>query len=159
MKNKNRKLKFQIFKYMAVIFSIWFILTSFFWEILYYLEEKHGMDFSSKTYILVSIIQILLLVVMNIPFLRFLMNHVDKPVQKIIGSLNKIAEGNYGGKIPAEVKDSLFMPFVSGDKFRSSKNGSGLGLSLAYKIMKKHDGSLRLEENVPGYTKGFVAEF
>ncbi|MBR6913976.1 MAG: HAMP domain-containing histidine kinase, partial [Treponema sp.] len=71
----------------------------------------------------------------------------------------RVVIADSGEKIPAEVKDSLFMPFVSGDKSRSSKNGSGLGLSLAYKIMKKHDGSLRLEENVPGYTKGFVAEF
>ena len=351
MNKKNHKLKFQIFLYMVVTLLLWFVIITALSEYLYYIEEKSGVELPFKLYILVNILQAALLVLMNIPFLRFLMKHVDKPVQKIIASLNRIAEGNYGEKIsfesknefdeikdtfnsmaekleaaekiklnaenerillfanmahdlktpitsilgyskalsdgiiddeakkseylatinskatkmnelidrlfeyvklestenllhkencdvaeilrncvadvyaeyeekkisleieipetpviknadkvelsrvytnllnnvlkhnqngikvlvkmdaegcvliadsgekiPAEVKESLFMPFVSGDKSRQSKNGSGLGLSLAAKIMKKHGGSLWLEENVPGYTKGFVVE-
>ena len=351
MNKKNHKLKFQIFLYMIVTLLLWFVIITAVSEYLWYLEEKSGVELPFKLYILLNILQVALLVVMNIPFLRFLMKHVDKPVQKIIASLNRIAEGNHsekisfdsknefdeikdafnsmsekleaaekikqnaenerillfanmahdlktpitsiigyskalsdgiisdeakkneylatinskatkmnelidrlfeyvklestenllhkedcdvaeilrncvadvyaeyeekrisleieipetpviknadnvelsrvytnllnnvlkhnsdgihvlvkmdtegrvviadsGEKIPAEVKDSLFMPFVSGDKSRQSKNGSGLGLSLAAKIMKKHDGTLRLEENIHGYTKGFVVE-
>ena len=350
MNKKNHKLKFQIFLYMIVTLLLWFVIITAVSEYLWYLEEKSGVELPFKLYILLNILQAALLVVMNIPFLRFLIKHVDRPVQKIIASLNRIAEGNHsekisfdsknefdeikdafnsmsekleaaekikqkaenerillfanmahdlktpitsiigyskalsdgiisdeakkteylatinskatkmnelidrlfeyvklestenllhkedcdvaeilrncvadvyaeyeekrisleieipetpviknadkvelsrvytnllnnvlkhnpdgiqvlvkmdaegcvliadsGEKIPAEVKDSLFMPFVSGDKSRQSKNGSGLGLSLAAKIMKKHGGSLRLEENIPGYTKGFVA--
>ena len=352
MNKKNHKLKFQIFLYMIVTLLLWFVIITALSEYLYYIEEKNGIELPFKFYILVNILQAALLVLMNIPFLRFLIKHVDRPVQKIIASLNRIAEGNYGEKIsfesknefdeikdafnsmsekleaaekikqnaenerillfanmahdlktpitsiigfskalsdgiisneakkseylatinskavkmndlidrlfeyvklesrdnllhkedcdvaeilrnciseiyaeyeeknisleieipetpvikkadkvelsrvytnllnnvlkhnqteirvlvkmdaegcvliadsgekiPAEVKESLFMPFVSGDKSRQSKNGSGLGLSLAAKIMKKHGGSLRLSENIPGYTKGFVAEF
>lgn len=336
---------------MIVTLLLWFVIITALSEYLWYLEEKSGVELPFKLYILLNILQVALLVVMNIPFLRFLMKHVDKPVQKIIASLNRIAEGNHsekisfdsknefdeikdafnsmsekleaaekikqnaenerillfanmahdlktpitsiigyskalsdgiisdeakkteylatinskatkmnelidrlfeyvklestenllhkedcdvaeilrncladvyaeyeekrisleieipetpviknadkvelsrvytnllnnvlkhnsdgiqvlvkmdakgrvviadsGEKIPAELKTSLFMPFVSGDKSRQSKNGSGLGLSLAAKIMKKHDGTLRLSENIPGYTKGFVVE-
>ena len=352
MNKKNHKLKFQIFLYMIVTLLVWFAIVTLASEFLFQLEEKRGVEFPMKVYVIANLIQALLLVLMNIPFLRFLIKHVDRPVQKIIASLNRIAEGNYsekisfesknefdeikdtfnsmaekleaaekiklnaenerillfanmahdlktpitsiigfskalsdgiisdeakkieylatinskatkmnglidrlfeyvklestenllhkedcdiaeilrncvadvyaeyeekrisleieipetpvikkadkvelsrvytnllnnvlkhnpagikvlvkmdaegcvliadsGEKIPAEVKESLFMPFVSGDKSRQSKNGSGLGLSLASKIMKKHGGSLRLSENIPGYTKGFVAEF
>ena len=351
MNKKNHKLRFQIFFYMIVTVLLWFALVTVISEILYQLEEKRGVEFPMKVYVIVNLIQALLLVVMNIPFLRFLIKHVDRPVQKIISSLNMIAEGKYSEKIQfesknefdeikdafnsmsekleaaekikqkaenerillfanmahdlktpitsiigfskalsdgiisdeakkseylatinskavkmnelidrlfeyvklesrdnllhkedcdvaeilrnciseiyaeyeeknisleieipenpviknadkvelsrvytnllnnvlkhnpagirvlvkmdsegrviiadsgeslsAELKESLFMPFVSGDKSRSSKNGSGLGLSLAAKIMKKHGGKLYLEENIPGYTKGFVAE-
>ena len=61
-----------------------------------------------------------------------------------------------GDLVPEEVRNSLFMPFVSGDKSRQSKNGSGLGLALAYKIMKKHGGNLQLVTDIDNYTKGFL---
>lgn len=351
MKNKSKKLKYQIFLYMAVGLLIWFLIATGLSEILYYLEDVKNVDLPFKWYVLLNIFQALLLILMNIPFLRFLMNHVDKPVQKIVEALNRLADGKYDEKIdfesrnefddikdafnsmsekletaekikqnaenervllfanmahdlktpitsiigfskalsdgiitddikkaeylttinskavkmndlidrlfeyvklesadnilhkencdvaeilrncladgyaeyedkriqleiqipeipviknvdkielsrvytnllnnvlkhntsdinvlvkmeedgkvliadsgeplPAEVQDSLFIPFVSGDKSRQSKNGSGLGLALAYKIMKKHSGDLRLITQVEGYTKGFLAE-
>ena len=336
---------------MAVGLLIWFLIATGLSEILYYLEDVKNVDLPFKWYVLLNIFQALLLILMNIPFLRFLMNHVDKPVQKIVEALNRLADGKYDEKIdfesrnefddikdafnsmsekletaekikqnaenervllfanmahdlktpitsiigfskalsdgiitddikkaeylttinskaikmndlidrlfeyvklesadnilhkekcdvaeilrncladvyaeyedkkiqleiqipeipviknvdkielsrvytnllnnvlkhntsdinvlvkmdedgkvliadsgeplPAEVQDSLFIPFVSGDKSRQSKNGSGLGLALAYKIMKKHSGDLRLITQVEGYTKGFLAE-
>lgn len=351
MKNKSKKLKYQIFLYMALGLLIWFLIATALSEILYYLEDVKNVDLPFKWYVLLNIFQALLLILMNIPFLRFLMNHVDKPVQKIVEALNRLADGKYDEKIdfesrnefddikdafnsmsekletaekikqnaenervllfanmahdlktpitsiigfskalsdgiitddkkkaeylttinskavkmndlidrlfeyvklesadnilhkencdvaeilrncladiyaeyedkkiqleiqipeitviknvdkielsrvytnllnnvlkhntsginvlvkmdedgkvliadsgeplPAEVQDSLFVPFVSGDKSRQSKNGSGLGLALAYKIMKKHSGDLRLITQVEGYTKGFLAE-
>lgn len=351
MKNKSKKLKYQIFLYMALGLLIWFLIATALSEILYYLEDVKNVDLPFKWYVLLNIFQALLLILMNIPFLRFLMKHVDKPVQKIVEALNRLADGKYDEKIdfesrnefddikdafnsmsekletaekikqnaenervllfanmahdlktpitsiigfskalsdgiitddkkraeylttinskavkmndlidrlfeyvklesadnilhkencdvaeilrncladiyaeyedkkiqleiqipeipviknvdkielsrvytnllnnvlkhntsginvlvkmdedgkvliadsgeplPAEVQDSLFIPFVSGDKSRQSKNGSGLGLALAYKIMKKHSGDLRLITQVEGYTKGFLAE-
>jgi len=351
MKNKSKKLKYQIFLYMAGGLLIWFLIATGLSEILYYLEDVKNVDLPFKWYVLLNIFQALLLILMNIPFLRFLMKHVDKPVQKIVEALNRLADGKYDEKIdfesrnefddikdafnsmsekletaekikqnaenervllfanmahdlktpitsiigfskalsdgiitddiknaeylttinskavkmndlidrlfeyvklesadnilhkekcdvaeilrncladvyaeyedkkiqleiqipeipviknvdkielsrvytnllnnvlkhttsdinvlvkmeedgkvliadsgeplPAEVQDSLFIPFVSGDKSRQSKNGSGLGLALAYKIMKKHSGDLRLITQVEGYTKGFLAE-
>ena len=351
MVNKQKKLKYQIFLYMAMGLVIWFAIATALSEILYYLEDVWEIDLPIKWYLLLNIIQAGLLVLMNIPFLQFLMKHVDKPVQKIIEALNRLADGKYDEKInfesknefdeikdafnsmaekletadrikqnaenervllfanmahdlktpitsiigfskalsdgiiedeekkseylatinskalkmndlidrlfeyvklesaenilhkedcdvaeilrnciadvyteyedkkiqldikipddavvkcvdkielsrvytnllnnilkhnssqinvlvtmdengtaffadsgeavPKEVEDSLFVPFVSGDKSRQSKNGSGLGLALAYKIMKKHGGDLRLIKNVEGYTKGFLVE-
>ena len=336
---------------MALGLLIWFLIATGLSEILYYLEDVKNVDLPFKWYVLLNIFQALLLILMNIPFLRFLMKHVDKPVQKIVEALNRLADGKYDEKIdfesrnefddikdafnsmsekletaekikqnaenervllfanmahdlktpitsiigfskalsdgiitddikkaeylttinskavkmndlidrlfeyvklesadnilhkencdvaeilrncladvyaeyedkkilleiqipeipviknadkielsrvytnllnnvlkhntsginvlvkmdedgkvliadsgeplPAEVQDSLFIPFVSGDKSRQSKNGSGLGLALAYKIMKKHSGDLRLITQVEGYTKGFLAE-
>lgn len=336
---------------MALGLLIWFLIATGLSEILYYLEDVKNVDLPFKWYVLLNIFQALLLILMNIPFLRFLMKHVDKPVQKIVEALNRLADGKYDEKIdfesrnefddikdafnsmsekletaekikqnaenervllfanmahdlktpitsiigfskalsdgiitddikkaeylttinskavkmndlidrlfeyvklesadnilhkencdvaeilrncladvyaeyedkkilleiqipeipviknvdkielsrvytnllnnvlkhntsginvlvkmdedgkvliadsgeplPAEVQDSLFIPFVSGDKSRQSKNGSGLGLALAYKIMKKHSGDLRLLTQVEGYTKGFLAE-
>ena len=65
-----------------------------------------------------------------------------------------------GARISDELAEKLFTPFSSGDSSRQSSNGSGLGLALAYKIMKKHGGDLQFvqkEGEVPtGYTKAFV---
>lgn len=62
-----------------------------------------------------------------------------------------------GKKIPEETAKYIFDPFVSGDESRRSKGGNGLGLSIAYKIIAMHGGSLRLEQEPAGiYTKSFV---
>ena len=67
-------------------------------EILYYLEDVKNVDLPFKWYVLLNIFQALLLILMNIPFLRFLM----KPVQKIVEALNRLADGKYDEKIDFE---------------------------------------------------------
>jgi signal transduction histidine kinase len=44
-----------------------------------------------------------------------------------------------GGGIPKEIREKLFMPFVSG-----KKGGTGLGLALVKKIIEDHDGDIVL---------------
>lgn len=62
-----------------------------------------------------------------------------------------------GKRIPEETAKYIFDPFVSGDESRKRKGGSGLGLSIAYKVIEMHGGSLRLEQESTGiYTKSFV---
>ena len=60
-----------------------------------------------------------------------------------------------GPLISPELKDSLFDPFKTGDESRS-KHGSGLGLSVAKKIVELHDGTLEYQENIFQGYKGFV---
>ncbi len=65
-----------------------------------------------------------------------------------------------GAVIPEQTARYIFEPFVLGDQSRKSKGGSGLGLSIAWKIMAMHGGSLMLEqEEGETYTKAFVIRF
>nr|WP_288975043.1 HAMP domain-containing sensor histidine kinase [uncultured Shuttleworthia sp.] len=61
-----------------------------------------------------------------------------------------------GQPIPRELAEHMFEPFAMGDSSRSSRGGSGLGLSIAAKISQMHGYRLILDENYPGYTKAFV---
>jgi signal transduction histidine kinase len=53
-----------------------------------------------------------------------------------------------GPGVDPSIRTKLFQPFVSLGK----ENGSGLGLTIAQKIVQDHGGSLELEESVPGNT-------
>jgi len=53
-----------------------------------------------------------------------------------------------GGGISAEVADRIFEPFVVDDPART-KSGSGLGLSIAKKIVEYHGGTIILEKFAP----------
>lgn len=65
--------------------------------------------------------------------------------------------GDTGEQIPDEVARHIFEPFVMGDASRSTKGGSGLGLSIASKIVKMHEGMLLLDRNsTEEYVKAFV---
>jgi two-component system NtrC family sensor kinase len=50
-----------------------------------------------------------------------------------------------GPGIPAEIQDRLFEPF-----FTTKKTGTGLGLAVAYGIMERHKGALKVESS-PGH--------
>jgi signal transduction histidine kinase len=53
-----------------------------------------------------------------------------------------------GPGVDPSIRAKLFQPFVSLGK----ENGSGLGLTIAQKIVQDHGGSLELESSVPGAT-------
>jgi signal transduction histidine kinase len=53
-----------------------------------------------------------------------------------------------GPGVESSIRDKLFDPFVSYGK----ENGTGLGLTIAQKIVQDHHGSLKLESSVPGRT-------
>lgn len=61
-----------------------------------------------------------------------------------------------GMEIDTALVPHIFEPFARGDKARSTKGGSGLGLSIAAKIVEMHGGALKLDcDYGQGYTKAF----
>lgn len=68
--------------------------------------------------------------------------------------------GDNGTGIPREIQENLFEPFMVGDDSRNNKQGSGLGLAVAKKIVELHGGALFLEkaEN-PAISTLFVIRF
>ncbi len=63
-----------------------------------------------------------------------------------------------GPLIEGELKEQLFEPFKTGDESRNSRNGSGLGLSVAKKIALLHGGDLEYRDEVMAGFKGFILE-
>jgi PAS domain S-box-containing protein len=68
-----------------------------------------------------------------------------KPVPHV-----KISFRDFGPGIPPEIKSKIFDPF-----FSTKKDGSGLGLSTAYSIVKKHGGYIEVNSE-PGQGSEFV---
>jgi signal transduction histidine kinase len=56
---------------------------------------------------------------------------------EIIGSYVDVVIEDSGPGIPADIKDSLFDPYVS-----SKAKGSGLGLAIVKRIIEEHSGSV-----------------
>ena len=125
--NKTHKLRIQIFLYISVTLVVWFLIASGLSEILYYLEDVRGVELPFKWYILLNIIQALLLILMNIPFLRFLIKHVDNPVRKIVNALNHLSDGHYDEKIEFESKNEF-------DEIKNAFNLMAEKLEAAEKI-------------------------
>ena len=66
----------------------------------------------------------------------FLRNREDEDIRIIVADT--------GEMIPDDKKDTIFDPFVMGDESRQSKGGSGLGLSIARKVVEMHGSKIRL---------------
>jgi signal transduction histidine kinase len=56
----------------------------------------------------------------------------------------RIRLGDDGEGIPEEIREHIFEPFVVGDESRNSKHGTGLGLSVAKRVVTAHGGKIRL---------------
>ncbi len=75
------------------------------------------------------------------------------------GEMVKIIIADNGKVIHKEKATTLFDPFSKGDEARSSGTGTGLGLAISNLVVKKHGGRLYIDDNIEGYTKGFVILF
>lgn len=72
------------------------------------------------------------------------------------GDQKEIIISDNGELIEEVVAIHIFEPFVVGDKSRRTKGGSGLGLSIAKKIVDMHGWKLSLVQNEKGYRKAFI---
>lgn len=68
-----------------------------------------------------------------------------------------IVEDN-GVMIAPLIADHIFEPFVVADTSRESNGGSGLGLSIAKKIVQMHGWDVRLEQDYERQRKAFIIE-
>jgi signal transduction histidine kinase len=73
--------------------------------------------------------------------------HVGVRVSELNGDL-RIQIIDDGPGVEASIRDKLFQPFVSFGK----ENGTGLGLTIAQKIVQDHSGALQLESSTYGRT-------
>lgn len=72
----------------------------------------------------------------------------------------KLIIGDSGNKINEELAKNIFEPFVTNDTSRNTSNKNrGLGLSIAKKIVEKHNGKIFLNQNnTELYNKSFIIE-
>ena len=73
---------------------------------------------------------------------------------KKIGDKILISIKDNGTGIPQKIADKVFQPFFT---TKSTGQGTGLGLSLAYDIVKAHGGKISVKTEEGGYTE-FVVE-
>ncbi|MEI0739744.1 HAMP domain-containing sensor histidine kinase [Paenibacillus sp. JTLBN-2024] len=62
----------------------------------------------------------------------------------------RVTVGDNGPGIADQVKETVFEPFVRGDRARRSDGGSGLGLSIAKGAVERHDGRIWLDPEAKG---------
>lgn len=74
------------------------------------------------------------------------------------GEIAKIVIADNGRVIDKEKLRTLFNSFSKGDEARSGGNGTGLGLAISSLVVQKHGGRLYVDDDIEGYTKGFVIE-
>ena len=75
---------------------------------------------------------------------------ISVATRKLNGKVEIIVQDN-GGGVPQKLKDKIFQPFFT---TKPTGQGTGLGLSLSYDIVKAHGGELKVESQV-----GVGAEF
>ncbi len=78
--------------------------------------------------------------------------HNDKGISILVriadeSDLIRIFVADSGAQIDKQLAHNIFEPFVMGDDSRSSKGGSGLGLSIARKVVEMHGWTIKLAQN------------
>lgn len=94
--------------------------------------------------------------------LNNIIQHNSKGIKALIclNDNKRIIIADTGNKIPDNIIDDIFEPFVSGNKSRNATDHNcGLGLSISKKIIEKHGGQLHLAQDYEGFSKAFIIEF
>jgi signal transduction histidine kinase len=75
-------------------------------------------------------------------------------VTKKVNHQVEIRVTDNGNGIPANIVDKIFQPFFT---TKPTGQGTGLGLSLSYDIVKAHDGELKVE-TIPNLETSFTIQ-
>lgn len=70
----------------------------------------------------------------------------------------QVVVSDNGGLIPELLVEQIFEPFAMGDTSRTAQSGSGLGLSIAKKIVEMHGWTLELKQYYEDHQKAFIIE-
>ena len=70
----------------------------------------------------------------------------------------QIVVSDNGSLIPEFLAEHIFEPFAMGDASRTAQSGSGLGLSIAKKIVEMHGWTLELKQYYEDQRKAFIIE-
>ncbi len=132
---------------------------------LYPDAEEKGMDFQ------VSIPEEVRMVSLDrVQFSRVIVNLINNAIKhneagaeitlemKTEKKCIQILISDNGGLIPTFLAEHIFEPFAMGDASRKSQGGSGLGLSIAKKIVEMHGWTLKLAQNYEALQKSFIIE-
>ncbi|MDE7292553.1 MAG: HAMP domain-containing histidine kinase [Treponemataceae bacterium] len=111
-KSVFKSLKVQICLFMTANVLVWFFITTGINEYIWHQEELGELVITNGLFTLLSAVQALLFIIINLPFLFFLINHIDKPVQKIVRGLRKIKSEKFDERID----------FASSNEFDEIKN-------------------------------------
>lgn len=76
-------------------------------------------------------------------------------MQQSMDNIQLVIKDN-GTPISSEIAEHIFEPFVMADASRESKGGSGLGLSIAKKIVEMHGWTIELLQDFGRQEKSFV---
>ena len=81
------------------------------------------------------------------------MNQLFQYQQKKLNAKVEIKVNDNGNGIPQNIVDKIFQPFFT---TKPTGQGTGLGLSLAYDIIKAHGGEIKVETKEPGEGAAFT---
>jgi signal transduction histidine kinase len=68
----------------------------------------------------------------------------------MINSEREISAADNGNGIPEKIKEKIFQPFFT---TKPTGQGTGLGLSLSYDIVKAHGGEIKVNTNEGDFTE------
>lgn len=100
-------LKFQICLFMTVNVFVWFLISESISDYLWMQEEAGKIVITNAKYTLFTVFQAVLFVLINIPFIIFLIRHIDKPVQNLLRGLKRIKKEEFSEKIEFDSKNEF----------------------------------------------------
>lgn len=112
---KPKKIKFQLFAFIAADVLLWFLATLVLFEVSYRVWGETVVETRLFSF-LETVFCAVLLVIFIIPLLHYLVKKIDRPVQYLIGGLTEISSGNYSCRLTQKTQnefDSIYSAFNS----------------------------------------------